>query len=333
MIERKYHVYYIPFLFKRYQFIGCDATDKSFSAQAGLEVVISFEDAGHKGDDAMVAKLLSQEGQSEHSGKDGMTILHLAALTNNVHIAQKLCNSKLLNEQDLFGNTPLLLACKKGHWGVATCFLRAGADSRVRNRKSKDALYYALKAKKENGDIFLLLESLLKWYEDYERKAIIELFIFGLVKTKTYQAFLPLVFIAVAKDCLEITRWLLDWGIDPLKSYDVITVYPMKSYRRILDRSKGTWGGGDRKATLLHIAAGKGSMNVVKLLLEKKADVDAFASDNMTPLQWASRAGCNHIVKVLEDAMRKDKGEVLGWWGQGGPSDRLSGWKPDKNPK
>ena len=55
----------------------------------------------------------------------------------------------------------------------------------------------------------------------------------------------------------------------------------------------------DDNQTTLHIAAFKGYENIVKLLLEKNADVNVINDFNMTPLHIAAQYGHSNIVKLL----------------------------------
>lgn len=54
--------------------------------------------------------------------------------------------------------------------------------------------------------------------------------------------------------------------------------------------------------TPLHVAAERGNTEVVKLLLEAKADIDPKDDDGKTPLHWAVHSGRSEAVKVLIEA-------------------------------
>jgi ankyrin repeat protein len=51
--------------------------------------------------------------------------------------------------------------------------------------------------------------------------------------------------------------------------------------------------------TRLHIAAKRGETEIVKLLLDHRADVNAKDSRGQTPLAWALAAGQNDIATLL----------------------------------
>lgn len=67
------------------------------------------------------------------------------------------------------------------------------------------------------------------------------------------------------------------------------------------------------KETALHEASGKGHMEVVKLLLERGADVHAKEKNDETPLHVATGRGHTEIVKLLLErgADVHAKGKVL----------------------
>lgn len=65
--------------------------------------------------------------------------------------------------------------------------------------------------------------------------------------------------------------------------------------------------------TALHYAAASGSNEVAQLLLDKKADINAFSPNNTTPIMMAARGGHILTVKLLLDGgadatLRNDAG-------------------------
>ena len=52
----------------------------------------------------------------------------------------------------------------------------------------------------------------------------------------------------------------------------------------------------------LHYACKRGYRDIVKLLLDKEADVNQISNESMTPLHAASTSGNKEIIKLLFDA-------------------------------
>lgn len=73
--------------------------------------------------------------------------LHLAAATGNykgveTELNKETCNVDLVNTS---GDTPLLLAARKGHWSIVELLLQAGADINKADRNGDTALHFCLK--------------------------------------------------------------------------------------------------------------------------------------------------------------------------------------------
>jgi ankyrin repeat protein len=83
------------------------------------------------------------------------TLLHFTAVTGSVLAVQALLgaqDSSTLNEQNAFGDTPLLLASKSGHTNIVRDLLNAGADPRICNEVGENCVHW-LSSFDEN-DIF-----------------------------------------------------------------------------------------------------------------------------------------------------------------------------------
>jgi len=67
-------------------------------------------------------------------------------------------------------------------------------------------------------------------------------------------------------------------------------------------------------ATALHFAVGNGHADIVKLLIEKGANTEARITQGffrgMTPLMYANAAGHSHLYKILQNAGAKDSEEL-----------------------
>jgi ankyrin repeat protein len=53
--------------------------------------------------------------------------------------------SDSVETQDEFGDTPFIIACKKGYFDIAQLLIKNGANIHTRNRKGRDASFYAYK--------------------------------------------------------------------------------------------------------------------------------------------------------------------------------------------
>lgn len=64
----------------------------------------------------------------------------------------------VLNRQDKFGYTELIMVVRKGRLAVVRVLLRFGADVRLRNKDKRTALWFARENKYRNRDIEKVLE-------------------------------------------------------------------------------------------------------------------------------------------------------------------------------
>jgi len=88
--------------------------------------------------------LLERGADIEATGNDGKRPLHLAVLGIG-DVEKKLVKAGAgLNVQDNEGNTPLLIACKRGGEKKVRYLLKAGADCTIRNSKGESAMDIAV---------------------------------------------------------------------------------------------------------------------------------------------------------------------------------------------
>ena len=73
----------------------------------------------------------------------------------------------------------------------------------------------------------------------------------------------------------------------------------VRRVRAFLEKDRALIHERDHGATVLHWAVRPGNVEVVKLLLDEGAEVDARASDVSTPLHWAASHGEAEVVKLL----------------------------------
>lgn len=90
----------------------------------------------------------------------------------------------------------------------------------------------------------------------------------------------------------------------------------MEEAREVLERSDPSWRAADavdgQGRTLLHVAIAQGRPDLVQLLLEFGADVEARGGDGRTALEAAAEAGEALIVELLlARGARRERGEAL----------------------
>jgi ankyrin repeat protein len=174
--------------------------------------------------------------------------------------------SELVNERDAFGNTALMLACKKGNANSAKMLIESGALIELKNWKGRDALYYALK-RRSLACIELLFGGLSS-----DSKAIIlreHLLPLTGLEGDVRESFDILAVKATRLGFIHILDYLL-------QSFDI---------NEIIDTSGAT---GENKIlrmdgkTLIHIACEADCLESLKLLRQKGADIDkkdAYGND------------------------------------------------------
>jgi ankyrin repeat protein len=82
--------------------------------------------------------------------------------------------------------------------------------------------------------------------------------------------------------------------------------------RYLLDRGVPVNGRGGG-TTILRVAAGRGNEQIVRLLVERGAQLDLAGEDCWTPLQDAISHGHSGIARFLLANGRKSKRQAMGW--------------------
>ena len=223
-----------------------------------------------------VKELLDAELNS-HSQILSTSLLHIAVIAGQENIVRELLESKFhlnINEQDMFGNTPLHSASKKGHVRIVEMLVAAGAQPDIRNRAAKIPLDYALKGRHLRIIEILLEKSGVSW-GTILRELLPDLTLDnGLVLGRS------LLHDAAAAGCIKLVTYLCDSGVE--------VTYQGQA-------------GGIAEVTACHRAALGGHLDVAAFLIERGAFVNATATDGSRPLHWAARGGRREVVALLID--------------------------------
>lgn len=212
----------------------------------------------------MTTRLLDRDADIHATDNDGWDALMYAAHTGSTETAKILIERGA--EVNQRGYTPLMAAARQGHVETVRLLLQSGADkqAQITHEESEyngwTALQFA-EAENHQNVVQLFEEAVQVQSQSRDSKSS--------AKSSDINADL---FEAVKNNDIEAARIALQAGADP-------------------DRNSGT--------TALIVAAQKGSVQIVKLLLEYHADVNASAGKGFTALMNAAYYGHAEVVKLL----------------------------------
>ncbi|CAN0435953.1 unnamed protein product [Ascophyllum nodosum] len=128
------------------------------SPSMGRPGALNIFRAAEAGDVDLISRYLIGGGNANKAGKEGYTILHLAAMRNQEDMVKLLLAGGA--DPDVHdkgeGLTPLMWAAQLGHAEVAILLLEAGADSEQEDREDLTALHWAARMGKERTLAVLL---------------------------------------------------------------------------------------------------------------------------------------------------------------------------------
>jgi len=181
----------------------------------------------------------------------------------------------------LTGCTPALVGSAiRGDANSVKTLLDKGADVNVRDADGNTALDWAA----GEGQLEIVKILLDKGAD---------------VNVKGMLGFTPLM-AATTHGHTEIVKILLDRGAD-VNAISGTTAFSWTAYDGSSSES-GIYGG----LTALMIAARDGYADIVKLLLEKEADINIKDVNGKTVLQWAEKNNHSEIIKLLKEAGVKE---------------------------
>jgi ankyrin repeat protein len=233
---------------------------------------------------ALMSPGLEVSGQKKSSpqkrAEENNSPLMFAARDNNADAIKKLIAAgAAVNAKNALGSTPLMWAASAGSIDAVKCLLAAGAEVNARTRQGKTALsltieYFSPNHNEQNKYAFALI--------------VRELIASGAnIRSKEDIGLTPLLWAAVAGN-RDIAAELIDAGADVnmksrirIQVHQYLTVTPLiYSIINCTDEKSGT-------------------LEVVKLLLERGANVNARDSKGRTALDWAEEEKDEEIVNIL----------------------------------
>ena len=103
----------------------------------------------------------------------------------------------------------------------------------------------------------------------------------------------------------EIVSWVDKYGVNDKDSYKQTLLFIAADTGRtdvvkmLLDRGASVNAVSATLLTPLHVAAGKGYFDIAKMLLDKGASLDAKSNTGETPLDWAKGSRNKEVIDLL----------------------------------
>jgi ankyrin repeat protein len=248
------------------------------------------------------AALLVESGAAiDATCTEQMTSLHVAVDSNFGDVVNVLLNhgaSTSARQQE--GKTALHLAAEHGYLDIAKNLIAKKADVNVEDNRGWSPLYYAVS--EGNARVFELLIS---------RGAKLNL------KTKEidpeFGGGATLLHVAAAKSRVEIAGKLIAAGANVNASDDngcmplcEAAIHGSADMVKLLLSHGANVGGRGKNSeghlnsdTAIHCAAASGRTDVVRLLIDAKAAIDAVDEEGNTPLHYAALSGPMELVRLL----------------------------------
>jgi uncharacterized protein len=248
--------------------------------------------------------------------KGGVTALLLAVREGSLDCVQALvAKGADVNQTAIDGSSPLLVAVQNGQYEIARLLLEHGADAKLANAKGWTPLYLAVKERNQESTAIPgpstdgaleCITALLDHGADPNTRIQADTEVHqGMTALWLREAgATPLLRAALSGD-LTVVKLLLAHGADPsIPTFDHTTP--------LMVASGVGWAEG-----MIHEYSEEQTQELVKLLLDRGADVHAANDHGITALHGAAYKGANQVVQLLVDRGAKldavDNGEDYGF--------------------
>jgi uncharacterized protein len=258
--------------------------------------------------------------------RGGLAAIHFGARQGSIEAMKALLGAGVnINQGDVDGNTPLVLALLNNHYDLAQVLIDRGADPNKGNKDGRAALFTAIDVaipdpsprpvRREfdkltaNDIIKSLLDHGANVNQGLTASSAIERFAQDHGDKSMGAGTTPFMRAARGSD-IELMKMLLAKGADPkLTAKDGLNALIISIDGSGLRNARGTeadWlavvkycvelgidvnASTDRGVTVMHNAAGKGADTIVKYLAEHGAKLDVKNKAGLTPLDLASGKG------------------------------------------
>lgn len=234
--------------------------------------------------------LLDRNADVNHVNENKESSLHLACRENNTEVVKLLIDHKArINVKSKDNTTPLHIAVRNGNIEIVEALLSCGAVTDCQDKQGKIPLQLAVEQRR-----VLIVDRLLERNSTTDsrnnrkafKKALLE---FGL-RSDIYKCFVARGFVLTPEEISEVAFDAVTKGYFHI----VESLLEMNCDADLLYGARNDIGD-----TLLHAATRGRQHDIVRLLISKKADVQATNSDGLAPINYAIENNDEHIVKTF----------------------------------
>ena len=264
-----------------------DMTPLHFAAMEGhLGIVLLFFRIGEeRGGWSELAKMIMDQDRDEQ------TALHLAVENGHIDIVRA-CLDRGANVNFVKANliTPLHLACTSGQLEIVQILLQHEADIEAKNALQETPLHRAALFNRVTIVDFLLECAAVIDCRDKDKETPLMMAV-RKNNVETVELLLSQNANVMAKDATDKTCLYIAAQEDCVETFQLLIEHPkVKFLLEEFDKNENT---------PLHIAAMRGYIKIVKMLLDMDACIDAKNDLNLTPLHLAAKHGRSRIVQML----------------------------------